>query len=54
MRHMGFKIDNVARDRWVQLMEASLAEADVPAAAHAPLRQFFQDAATFLINRAGG
>lgn len=53
MRHRSFKIDPAARDRWVQLMEASLAEADLPEAAHAPLRQFFHDAATFLINHPG-
>jgi len=54
MRHMGFRIDAAARDRWVQLMEASLAEADLPPEVHPPLRQFFHDAATFLINRPGG
>ena len=51
MRHAGFKIDRAARDRWVELMEQSLAEAKLPPEAERPLRQFFEDAATFMINR---
>jgi hemoglobin len=50
MRHVPFKITQAGRDRWVQLMEAALVEADLPPAAHAPLRQFFHDGATFMIN----
>jgi hemoglobin len=51
MRHVPFAIDQAARDRWVNLMEAALLEAGLPQSVHAPLRAFFQDAATFLINR---
>jgi hemoglobin len=51
MRHVRFHIDQPARDRWVQLMEAALAETALPAPADAALRTFFHDAATFLINR---
>jgi hypothetical protein len=36
----------------VTLMEEALVEANLPAASHAPLRKFFHDAATFMINRA--
>jgi hemoglobin len=50
MRHVPFKITQAGRDRWVELMEAALVEADLPPAAHAPLRQFFHDGATFMIN----
>lgn len=50
MRHAGFRIDRAGRDRWVELMEAALVEAELPPEAHPPLRQFFRDAATFMIN----
>jgi hemoglobin len=50
MRHAPFKISRAGRDRWVSLMEAAMAEADLPEAAHGPLRKFFQEAATFMIN----
>jgi hemoglobin len=39
--------------RWVELMEASLAEAQLPAEAIPPLRKFFHEAATFMINHVG-
>ena len=51
IRHAPFPIDQTARDRWVSLMEAALAEADLSPAAVAPLRKFFHDAATFMMNR---
>jgi hemoglobin len=50
MRHAPFKIDRAGRDRWVELMEAALVEANLPAESHPALRQFFHDAATFMIN----
>lgn len=51
MRHGRFRIDQVARDRWVSLMEAALDEAQLPEAVGPTLRRFFHEAATFLINR---
>ena len=51
MRHHPFNINRVARDRWVSLMTAALEEANLPPDALPPLRRFFEDAATFLINR---
>jgi hemoglobin len=54
MRHGPFKIDRAGRDRWVELMEAALAEAALPTEAIPPLRKFFHDAATFMINHDGG
>lgn len=51
MRHMPFAIDRDARDRWVNLMEEAMAEADLPAQAIPPLRKFFHEGATFMINR---
>jgi hemoglobin len=50
MRHMPFKLDQAARDRWVQLMDRALDEAALPAEADAVLRQFFHHMATFLMN----
>jgi hemoglobin len=50
MRHGPFKIDRAGRDRWVELMEAALVEAALPAEAIPPLRKFFHDSATFMIN----
>jgi hemoglobin len=51
MRHGRFTIDQAARDRWVALMEAALEDGELPDAVKPTLRQFFHDAATFLINR---
>jgi len=51
MRHARFKVDQAARDRWVSLMEAALAETKPHPDAERMLRQFFHDSATFLINQ---
>ena len=51
MRHNPFAINQQARDRWVQLMDAALAEAALPKPAADALREFFHDTATFMINR---
>lgn len=53
MRHAPFPIDQSARDRWLELMTAALAETDLPPEAKTVLADFFQSTATFLINRAG-
>ncbi|MDQ3439964.1 MAG: globin [Planctomycetota bacterium] len=50
MRHGPFTINRAGRDRWVELMEAALAEAELPHEAFPPLRKFFHDSATFMIN----
>ncbi len=50
-RHMPFAVDQGARDRWVKLMEESLAEVQLPAEAERVLREFFENTATFLITR---
>jgi hemoglobin len=52
MRHMPFPIDQMARDRWIALMERALKQAGLPDEAAQTLRRFFHDTATFLINRA--
>jgi len=50
MRHMPFKLNQAARDRWVQLMDRALDQAALPADAVSLLRQFFHHMATFLMN----
>ena len=50
MRHMPFKLDQAARDRWVQLMDKALEDAALPAESTAALREFFHHMATFMIN----
>ena len=53
MRHAPFAIDQRGRDRWVELMEAAMTEAEMPEQVIPPLRKFFHEAATFMINHAG-
>lgn len=53
MRHMPFKLDQAARDRWVQLMERALDEAKLPKESHDLLCAFFHHMASFLINSPG-
>src|SRR6187402_3993840 len=50
MRHMPFKLDQRARDRWVQLMDRALAEAKLPAESEKLLCDFFHHMASFLMN----
>lgn len=51
MRHAPFPIGQAARDRWIELMNKALAEAALPGEADSLLRQFFDQVATFMINR---
>jgi hemoglobin len=51
MRHVPFAIDQAARDRWIALMEKALSETALPAEAECALRPFFEQVATFMINR---
>ncbi len=50
MRHAPFRLDEPARNRWVQLMDRALDETHLPAEAEAVLRPFFHQVATFLRN----
>ena len=50
MRHMPFKLDQRARDRWVSLMERALDEAQLPKESKDLLCAFFHHMATFLMN----
>ena len=51
-RHMPFAISKAARDRWMLLMDRALMEADLPADAVRPIREFFEGMSTFMINQA--
>lgn len=51
MRHNPFAIDLAARDRWLELMMASIREQDLPQSVVDYLEQFLGDIATFLMNR---
>jgi hemoglobin len=51
MRHAPFTIDQAARNRWIQLMNAAFEEAKLPPDAEHVLREFFDSVATFMINR---
>ena len=51
IRHQPFPIDPTARDRWVSLMARALEDAQLPEEATAVLWDFFQQTATFLVNR---
>ena len=50
-RHGRFAIDQRARDRWMTLMTAALAEAGLPADVETVMRTFLDGIATFLMNR---
>jgi len=50
MRHAPFKITHAARDRWMELMRAAMAETRLPSEADQFLREFLDGMATFLIN----
>jgi hemoglobin len=51
MRHAPFAITEVARDRWMLLMENAIVECDFSKDVQGVLRSFLGNVATFLINR---
>src|SRR5437588_12202213 len=53
MRHAPFRINQAARDRWLEVMDEALAEARLPNEAEALLRQFFESSGTFMSNTRG-
>jgi hemoglobin len=50
MRHAPFAITKTARDRWVELMLASLQEANLPEPTRGIMTAFLGQTATFLMN----
>lgn len=51
MRHMPYAIDEAARDRWLTLMDESLAEAGIEDPALSAMRAVFVHVAEFMRNR---
>jgi hemoglobin len=51
MRHMPFRLDEAARNRWVALMDNALDQTALPAEVTVLLREFFAATATFLRNQ---
>lgn len=50
MRHLPFRIDQTARDRWMLLMSNALDETKLPAEPDAVLRGFFDGMSSFMMN----
>jgi len=50
-RHAPFAIDQQARDRWVAIMTKALDESFLPNDVTETLRSFFDQTATFMVNR---
>ena len=50
-RHFPFPIDRQARDRWLELMLAAMDDIDIPEPARSAMRDYFERASAFLINR---
>jgi hemoglobin len=50
MRHAPFRLDEAARNRWVELMDRALDQVELPDEAVKVLRPFFHEVATFLRN----
>ncbi len=51
MRHMPYAIDEAARDRWLKLMDESLAETGIEEPALSAMRAVFTHVAEFMRNR---
>jgi hemoglobin len=51
MRHAPFAVDVFARNRWIKLMTEALEEAELPAEVVAILKPYFENTATFMLNR---
>ena len=52
MRHVPFPIDQLARDTWLNHMLKALDEAGISEPARSRMRDYFERASAFLINRA--
>ncbi len=50
MRHLPFRVNQAARDRWMQVMTRALDETQLPAEADAILRRFFDGMSSFMMN----
>jgi hemoglobin len=50
-RHIPFRIDQAARDRWMQLMNKAFVDAALPVEVEQFLRVFFEQMSSFMINQ---
>lgn len=50
MRHAPFVVDQLARDRWMELMKAAMDDINLQTDTRVTLESFFDQMATFLIN----
>jgi hemoglobin len=50
-RHSSFPINQIARDRWMRLMNSALGDAALPEEAEHALRKFLDETSTFMMNR---
>jgi hemoglobin len=50
-RHLPFRINQAARDRWMQLMNKAFVAAALPIEVEQHLRAFFEQMSTFMINQ---
>jgi hemoglobin len=50
-RHLPFRINQAARDRWMHLMNRAFADAALPLEVEQFLRTFFEQTSTFMINQ---
>ena len=53
MRHFPFRIDTAARDRWLELMDAAMAEAELPTEVIEAVTPFFAQMADHMRNVEG-
>ena len=51
MRHFPFPIDSEARDHWLRHMLAAIDDAEIVEPARSVMREYFEQASAFLINR---
>ncbi|MCU0513950.1 MAG: globin [Anaerolineae bacterium] len=51
MRHAPFAITPAARDAWLHCMLAAIDETDIPEPARGQMRDYFEKAAAFMVNR---
>ena len=49
-RHLPFRVDQAARDRWLRVMHKALADTALPADVEQLLGAFFEHMSTFMIN----
>jgi hemoglobin len=54
MRHFAFPIDQARRDAWMGHMTAAMDSLDLAPDVRVAMQHYFEDAATFLVNRAEG